>query len=294
MTNLTLKLLFAFLLIWGLPLGGFAQVTVVIDAGHGGKDPGKEGSVRFKDEKDLNLALALKVGQRIKSELPNTKIYYTRTSDSFLSLEERVRYANRLKADYFISIHCNSNPAPTVKGAKTHIHSKKNKDAYLLATIVQQELESTAKRVNRGVQDTRERGENLYVLQYTNMPSLLIECGFLTNPSEEKYINSAFGQELIAKSISRGLTRFLLYKHPGLSPSPTYKVQILATSKPVNLDSPQFKQLGMHIEELKVKKNNQTLYKYLVGTEKTNFRAKLIQQKVKRKGFDDAFIVQMR
>ncbi len=271
-----------------------SQMRIVIDAGHGGKDPGKEGSPSKNDEKHLNLSIALQVGERIKREFPAAKIFYTRASDTFLSLEERANFANRLKADFFVSIHCNSNKSSEVAGAKTHIHSKNNKDAHMLATLVQHSLETNAKRVNRGVQDSRERGENLFVLQYTNMPSILVETGFLTNPEEENYINSAFGQQMLADAIFRGISRYVLYKHPQIAPTPTYKVQIIATRNRMKLDSPQFQQLGMHVEEIKVIQNNQTLYKYLVGTEKSTVQAQLIQQKVRKKGFDDAFIVQTR
>jgi N-acetylmuramoyl-L-alanine amidase len=92
--------------------------TVVIDAGHGGKDPGCRGS--HYQEKDVSLAVSLKLGQYIEQNLKDVKVIYTRTSDVFVELEDRAQVANRAKADLFISVHCNAAAKPvTVKDART-------------------------------------------------------------------------------------------------------------------------------------------------------------------------------
>ena len=93
--------------------------TVVLDAGHGGKDPGTHG--RSAREKDINLKLILKLGKKIKAKYPSVRVIYTRASDRFVELEERGSIANRNRADLFISIHCNASPAgSSVHGTETY------------------------------------------------------------------------------------------------------------------------------------------------------------------------------
>lgn len=94
--------------------------TVVLDPGHGGKDPGARG--RVAKEKDIVLKIALKLGKKIKEELPEVKVLYTRSTDVFVELGERSAYANRNKADLFISIHCNATAkSKAVKGTETFV-----------------------------------------------------------------------------------------------------------------------------------------------------------------------------
>lgn len=94
--------------------------TVVIDAGHGGKDPGTRG--RKIREKDVALAVALELGRQIKQETPDVKVLYTRSTDVFIELGERSAFANRNNADLFISIHCNATPrSKSVRGTETFV-----------------------------------------------------------------------------------------------------------------------------------------------------------------------------
>lgn len=93
--------------------------TVVIDAGHGGKDPGTHG--RYAKEKTLNLKLALELGQKIKAQMPEVRVIYTRATDKFIELAERSAIANRNRADLFISIHCNAHPtSKATHGTETY------------------------------------------------------------------------------------------------------------------------------------------------------------------------------
>ena len=96
-------------------------ITVVIDPGHGGKDPGHlSHTSSHKSEKEINLKIATLVGEYIEKYLYNVKVVYTRTDDSFLSLDERVDLANSKKADFFLSVHCNGNPKTDVHGTESH------------------------------------------------------------------------------------------------------------------------------------------------------------------------------
>ncbi len=93
--------------------------TIVLDAGHGGKDPGTHG--RYAKEKTINLELVLLLGRKIKEKHPNVRVIYTRTSDHFVELLERGAIANRNRADLFISIHCNASPSSSrVYGTETY------------------------------------------------------------------------------------------------------------------------------------------------------------------------------
>ncbi len=223
--------------------------VVVIDAGHGGKDPGTLG--KHVQEKEVALKVALEVGKTIKKNFPNVKVLYTRMTDKFVELQERAAIANRNRADLFISIHCNSNNSKSIAGTETYTmglhtsegnlevakrensailleenHEKKYggydpdspmghilfanyQSAYLdnslrFASHVENQFEKRANRHSRGV-----RQAGFIVLWKTAMPSSLIEIGFLSNPTEEKFLRSSEGQKTIAQSIYRG---FKMYK----------------------------------------------------------------------------------
>jgi len=97
-------------------------LTVVLDAGHGGKDPGNLGTGRYTEtEKDVTLDVTLQLGAYITENLPEVKVVYTRTDDSYPTLKERVHLANNSKADLFISIHCDAFESPGARGASTYV-----------------------------------------------------------------------------------------------------------------------------------------------------------------------------
>jgi N-acetylmuramoyl-L-alanine amidase len=272
----------------------FQEIILVIDPGHGGKDPGKpKANKGTLDEKNINLAIALKVGGYVKSNIPNVKVLYTRTTDVYLSLSDRTDFANRNKADVFISIHANSNPKSHIQGTETHIYSHKHTASKQLATLIEKEFAEKAARKSRGVIDATQRGHNLYVTQYVKMPSVLVETGYLTNPQEEEYLNSEWGQVIIASAIYRGLKTFVKTAPPKEDRSKYYKVQILASSKPVKINASQFGELEDQVIEITGNAQDKYRYKYMVGREYDMERAKILLKKVKNKGFDGAFIVEM-
>jgi len=220
---------------------------VVIDAGHGGKDPGTVG--KRSKEKDIALILALKVGNYIKQNLPDVEVIYTRKTDVFVELYKRAKIANKEKADVFISIHCNATTSPNAIGTETWIigatkgernlaiakkenaailleadHEKRynfdpnSPESYIifelfqsafreqsesLATKVQNQFANRLHRVDRGVKEA-----GFLVLVNTTMPSILVEAGFLSNPTEEKYLMSEKGQNEIASGIYRAFKEY--------------------------------------------------------------------------------------
>jgi len=215
--------------------------TIVIDAGHGGKDPGAIGYGKSY-EKDVALAVALKLGEYIQKNFPDVRVVYTRKTDVFLELHQRAEIANKAKADLFIAIHCNSSTNNDFYGTSSyilglhrteanlevakrensvimleedrdknyefnpntpegHIIMSMKQNAFLdqsidFAAKVENQLETYAKRKSMGVKQA-----GFYVLYKTAMPSLLAEIGFISNPEEEKYLNSTRGQDQIASGL---------------------------------------------------------------------------------------------
>ena len=226
---------------------------MVIDAGHGGKDPGALGKV--SQEKDINLKVALKVGNMIKRNCKDVQVIYTRTSDVFISLDTRADIANNAKADLFISIHTNSVAnSKTTLGASTwtlglaksqeNLEVAKRENAVILyeddyqtryagfdprssessiifefmqdrfmeqsvhlASLIQQQFKNTCKRVDKGVHQAK-----FLVLRSTAMPSVLVELGFISTPEEERYLNTEYGTDTLARGIYNA---FLEYKKTG-------------------------------------------------------------------------------
>lgn len=222
---------------------------VVIDAGHGGKDPGAIGKI--SQEKDITLAVALELGRRIKAELKDVKVIYTREDDRFIELFERANIANKSKADLFISIHINSSKNKEASGAEAWVlglhRSDENLDVAKRENAVIQ-LEGNVEKnygfdpnspagnimmtmqqnafLNQSIlfakkveaefaekMNRKNRGVHqagFAVLYKTIMPSCLIELGFISNKEEEHYLKSHEGRDEIAGSIFRAFKKFKL------------------------------------------------------------------------------------
>lgn len=269
------------------------RYILVIDPGHGGRDPGKpRGSNKNKHEKDINLAISLKLGGYIKDKIAGVKVIYTRTKDEYLSLEERAEIANAAKADFFISIHANSSTSRAIYGTETHIYSYKQPASNKLAQLIQKEFASRAGRKSRGIIDARRRGHNLFLTQYTQMPSVLVETGYLSNAKEEEYLNSSYGQSIIASAIFRAFRSLVQGNPPKENRSAFYKVQLMASSKPIDLDAKVFKKLDETIYEYKISEGKYR-YKYLIGHEYEADRARKLVSLARKCGFKDAFIQRM-
>ena len=240
------------ILIFVLPLCVLAQKgekiqTVVIDAGHGGKDTGALGKVTT--EKALNLAVALKFGAYIEENLPDVKVIYTRKTDKFVELSERADIANRNNADVFISIHCNSTETPnSAYGAETFVmgESKNEKnlavakkenasilledntdaydnfdpnstEAYILFSLSQSLYQSQSLNLadkvqkqfsSKGRHDRGVQQAGFLVLWKTSMPSILVELGFINHAKEEQFLNSEKGQTQMALSLYRAFADY--------------------------------------------------------------------------------------
>lgn len=174
--------------------------TIVLDPGHG-NDPG---AVNGKyHEADANLAIAKKVGAKLKAKGYNVK--YTRTKDVHFSLEERCRMSNNWGADIFVSIHCNAATNKEASGIETWRYSSVGRMTKNLAENVQTKLISATGWKNRGV----KQSSTLYVLKKTIASAVLVECGFISNDAECKKLFSETWQNKIANGIVRGIEKTL-------------------------------------------------------------------------------------
>src|SRR5436305_2528031 len=158
------------------PQGPRPSTTVVIDAGHGGHDRGGIAGQRV-DEKTMNLDVA----QRLKAVLQSYgyRVVMTRDSDVFIPLGTRVAIANSYRDAIFVCVHFNATPRRSASGIETYFYSSQSLP---LASAIHYYVAGGASSANRGV---RRRGS--YVLRRTTIPSVLVECGFLTNPNEAQY-----------------------------------------------------------------------------------------------------------
>ena len=225
--------------------------TIVIDAGHGGKDPGSIGNNSY--EKNITLAISLELGRIIKENLPGIKIIYTRKDDSFPSLYERAEIANKNNADLFISIHCDSFHNKSVYGSTSYLmglsknsanmnvakrensvifleenyeETYKNFDPNATESIMLLSLTQKAKIENStilanliqdqfknrvGIKSRGVKQAPFQVLWNTTMPSVLIETGYITNSAEEKKLNNKTHQVYLASAIFRAIRDYKKY-----------------------------------------------------------------------------------
>jgi len=341
----------------------FGVKTVCIDAGHGGHDPGCHGA--SANEKDVALAMALKLGKYIEANFTDVKVVYTRTTDVYLKLWERAAIANKAKADLFICIHANAG-GPAASGTETYVmglHKSESNlnvakrenssilleedyktkysdfdpsspESYIVLTMrqdafidqslsfaakIQKQFEERVGRKNRGVKQA-----GFLVLHQTNMPSVLIETGFLTNKEEEKFLASLKGQDYLSSAIYRAFKEYkkeiegkvdveeeavVKLIEPKVIPTPktkeeikrekkekkknkstvkgvVFKVQFATSSKKLELLPQNFK----GIKNVEIYKAG-GLYRYVVGKETNMTSANSLQLQVRNKGYKDAFII---
>jgi N-acetylmuramoyl-L-alanine amidase len=222
----------------GLKIG-----RIVIDAGHGGHDTGTIGPTGLM-EKDLCLDVALRLGKIIQQRLPGADVVYTRSDDTFIPLEERTHIANEAKADLFISIHANSSHDHDARGIETYylnlkgsaeameVAARENATASesvhdledLVKRIARSEKideskefasdiqESLAKRIQKNYKPVKDRGVRkapFVVLIGADMPSVLTEISFLSNPADEQLLKKPEHRQRVAEGIYQGVASYL-------------------------------------------------------------------------------------
>lgn len=219
--------------------------TIVLDPGHGGRDPGTHGDI--SKEKDVALSIAKHLGRILNQNMPNVKVLYTREDDSFPTLQDRSKFANRNAADLFISIHCNWISNPRIYGTETYVMGLHKTDenfevarrenavilkeenyeenyegfdpnspeSYIFLTLQQSAFQESSVRLAESIENQlgtragrKSRGvksAGFWVLFNTTMPSVLVETGYLSNSKEEIDLNDDLKQRYIASGIFRAV-----------------------------------------------------------------------------------------
>ncbi|HEX2712545.1 MAG TPA: N-acetylmuramoyl-L-alanine amidase, partial [Candidatus Acidoferrales bacterium] len=222
----------------GLKIG-----RIVIDPGHGGHDTGTIGPTGLM-EKDLCLDIAQRLGKIIQQRLPGAEVTYTRQDDSFVPLENRTALANQARADLFLSIHANSSRDHKIRGVETYylnfsaspeamevasrenalsqgsIHelqdlikkiasNEKIEESRELAVDIQDSLTKRLQRVNRSLKSRGVRKAPFVVLIGANMPSVLAEISFISNPADEQLLKKAENRQRVAEGLYHGVESYL-------------------------------------------------------------------------------------
>ncbi len=353
---------------------GLGLKTVVIDPGHGGKDPGALGKTRKTDEKHIVLSVSKKLGDKIKAAYPDVKVVYTRNTDVFVELKERANIAKRNKADLFISVHCNSAANTRAFGASAWILGPKSTRNPKNTSNYFEKSQSVAQRENSvmlleddyktSYQDFNpESAESVisnnllwmanyenslmfaaeydsyihkapyrvsghtgihqdvfYLLWATNMPSALLEIGFISNSADYAIMSTADGQEKIAQSIFNAFSNYKtkydasvnVISEPIVAPSEDkaqipvkdeakaesqaesvsgvhYGVQIMGLGRKLAAKDPALKGLAV---EIVPPASGGKIYKYVAAWSDSLEGAKG-QLSAVRKKFPDAFLVKV-
>ena len=342
--------------------------TVVIDPGHGGKDPGAPGRTSATSEKHLVLKISKLLGNKIKEAYPDVKVIYTRSTDVFVELKERVNVAKRNDADLFISMHCNSNKSSQPFGASVHILGPKSKNTknqkdYFAASMSVAQRENSVMLLEDNYQTTYQdfdpdspesiishslmwnanysnsllfaaeidkvmnrspfrissytgiHQDIFYLLWATNMPSALLELGFISNPEDYKYLSTAEGQEKVAGSLFEAFkaytTQYAACVSVGDAPAPVAETSVPAAEKHVSVESDNDSEIWYGIQimglgrklagndpafkglrAVAIKSTGSSIYKYVTARSASRSSAEG-QLKDVRKKFPEAFVVEV-
>lgn len=308
------------------------KFIVVIDAGHGGKDPGNTGNGYLEKEIVLNISLQL---GKILEKVDDIEVIYTRTSDKFVNLFERANIANKSNANLFISIHADSHNSQAY-GAGTFVlglHANQrnfeiakkensvifyeddyvnqyegfdpnNPESLIGLTLMQEEyldqsIIAASYIQNSFVQNLKRKNRNVkqagfIVLKYTYMPSVLVETGFLTNKNEGAYLNSINGQKEMSDAISKAVIKYKndFYRSLTSSEQMDYVNYKIQVSASNRLIETKSYNFN-GLESIEVFKEG-SLYKYLYGNYRSLEEAKKQLKYVKKFGFNSSFVIGFR
>ncbi|MEH7307871.1 N-acetylmuramoyl-L-alanine amidase [Neobacillus drentensis] len=283
-------------------------MKLFIDPGHGGDDPGAQGN--GLDEKDITLAIALKIRKIILNDYENVQVKMSRTSDVTRSLAQRSSAANAWDADFFLAIHINSADS-SAQGYEDFIYNGVSNSSK--AAKYQDIIHAEVIKVNQ-LKDRGQKKANFHVIRETNMPSLLTENGFINNKHDAELMKNAAWQQKVAQGHVNGIAKSFGLKRKATKETPK------TTTAPKTSTTPKTTQSGtktvytVYVGSYKSKENAQdrvtelkkknikssiittkisgaTWYRVKVATYTTNANAEKRLKEIEKAGYDDAFII---
>ncbi len=295
---------------------------LVIDPGHGGKNVGT--SYKNNYEKELSLEMSKKLGHQIKKKHPEVRVLYTRSREEFVDLSKRPEFAGRNRADFMLSLHVNYVKNTSAYGTESFIIPKTRyasdinmyhlrrfgKGSYAIqrknrelsnefAKLIEAEYRKQG-RHSRGVKDG-----NYQILRESTIPTVLTECGFISNHKDRQFILTRNGQKKIINALANAFTNY--YQKHGLHSelkasksdeeqitqikNVRYRVQFMAVDKKISTKIKEFKAMGRPIHRYQEEANG--LYHYTVGNYRTLYSAKKLRDRIRKnyRNYRDAFII---
>jgi N-acetylmuramoyl-L-alanine amidase len=193
-------------------------VLIFLDAGHGGKDAGAVGN--GLKEKDITLDICNRIATGLKA-YQNCNVLMTRTSDIFVSLDDRTIKANNANCDLLLSIHCNSSTAGTARGFESHIYTNVDAGTRAFQNVMHGEI---LKAYGASIDDRGKKQSNFHMLRESKMKAILTENLFVSNPADAALLAKADFRQKIANGHISGLEKFLGLKKSGAQPPPITKL----------------------------------------------------------------------
>nr|WP_246869609.1 N-acetylmuramoyl-L-alanine amidase [Priestia megaterium] len=271
-------------------------MKLYLDPGHGGYDPGAQGN--GLDEKDITLAIALKIRNTILKDYENVQVKMSRTSDTTKSLAQRSSEANAWDADFFLAIHINSADS-SAQGYEDFIYNGASNSSR--AATVQDIIHAEVMKVNQ-LKDRGQKKANFHVIRETNMPAILTENGFISNKHDAQLMKDSSWQQKVAQGHVNGIAKAFGLKRKATKETPKTPQSSLMTVYTVYVGSYKSKENAQdRVAELKKKNiissivttkiSGATWYRVKVATYTTNANAEKRLKEIEKAGYKDAFII---
>ncbi|MEH7378168.1 N-acetylmuramoyl-L-alanine amidase [Neobacillus drentensis] len=277
-------------------------MKLYLDPGHGGDDPGAQGN--GLDEKDITLAIALKIRNTILKDYENVEVKMSRTSDTTKSLAQRSSEANAWGADFFLAIHINSADS-SAQGYEDFIYNGASNSSR--AATVQDIIHAEVMKVNQ-LKDRGQKKANFHVIRETNMPAILTENGFISNKHDAQLMKDSSWQQKVAQGHVNGIAKAFGLKRKATKETPktttTPKTTQSSSTTVYTVYVGSYKSKGNaqdRVAELKKKNINSSIvttkisgatwYRVKVATYTTNANAEKRLKEIEKAGYKDAFII---
>jgi N-acetylmuramoyl-L-alanine amidase len=265
------------------------KMKLYLDPGHGGQDPGAQG--HGLDEKDLTLAIALKIRSILQNDYENIDVKMSRSSDTTKSLSQRSSEANAWDADFFLSIHINAGPS-SAQGYEDYVYSGLSNSSK--TAQYQDIIHAEVMKVNQ-LQDRGQKKANFHVLRETNMPALLTENGFISNDHDAELMKQPSWIQKVAQGHVNGMAKAFSLKTKPIEPPTGTLFKVIAGSfkSKENADErvEELHKKGIESFVDTTKISGETWYRVQAGAFSSRENAEDRLAEVKKAGIKDAFLV---